>query len=89
MVFNCIKNDIRKLAHDAKGNYVLIKIIEIMRGEKFDFITEHILPDTLLLVLDEKGVCIINKILELTNNEHHVRIIAKVFNENLTDIIQH
>jgi hypothetical protein len=52
VIFNAIKNDIVQLAFHSKGNYVLILTIQMFKGQKFDFITDQLLPHISKLSLD-------------------------------------
>ena len=49
LLFNIIKNDIVNLAHHPKGNFVLLSTIQIVKGPMLDYITEHLIGNTLIV----------------------------------------
>ena len=80
LLFNIIKDDIVYMAYHPKGNFVLLSVLQIFKGSEFDYITEHLIGNNLIiniylyfdidhiinLSFDVNGVCIINKIVFLT-----------------------
>lgn len=87
VIFGAIKNDIVHLAFHPKGNYVLILAIQILRGNKFDFIAEKLLDHITKLSLDQFGICIVNKILQLVQKKELIENIVEILANNITEII--
>jgi len=52
VIFNAICKDVERLAFHHKGNYVLLTIIGIMRGELLSLIIEKMIPKFPQLMLD-------------------------------------
>lgn len=52
MIYNSICNDIERLAFHHKGNYVLLTIIGIMKGEILTLIIDKLLDKFPQLMLD-------------------------------------
>ena len=61
-----MKDIIDDLSFNKKGNYVLISILRILKGEQLDELSWRIIKDLKKHVYDSYGVCIINKVIEHT-----------------------
>lgn len=66
LIFNAICKDVERLAFHHKGNYALLSIIGIMRGELLSLIIEKLVPKFPQLMLDQLGICLVNKAIKLT-----------------------
>ena len=65
VIYNAISKDVERLAFHHKGNYVLLSIIGIMRGEILNMIIDKMLPKFPILMLDQLGICLVNKAMTL------------------------
>ena len=88
VIFEAVKNDIVNMAFHNKGNFVLIPIINIFKGEMLDQVVEQLLEYVIKLVTDQCGVCIVNAIIKNTTNKNHIQEIVNELATNITDIIQ-
>ena len=52
VIYNSISNNIERLAFHHKGNYVLLTIIGVMKGELLTLVIDKLLPKFALLMLD-------------------------------------
>ena len=52
IIYTAIENDIVNLAFHPKGNYVLILAIQILKGDKFDYIVGQLIEHFPKLSLD-------------------------------------
>ena len=68
VIFNAINKDVERLAFHHKGNYVLLTIIGIMRGEVLSMIIDKMLPKFPQLMVDQLGICLVNKAMTLTTD---------------------
>ena len=88
VIFQSIKQDIVLLAFHSKGNYVLTPIINLFKGEKFDYIVEELLDQVVKLSTDQYGVCILNQLSKLIINKKHIQRIVQALANNINEIIQ-
>ncbi len=68
LIFQSIKNDIETLAYDAKGNYVLISIMTLLKDDQscsayLNEIIERLFPEIPNLINDMMGICVVNKVI--------------------------
>ena len=49
LLFNIIKDDIVYMAYHPKGNFVLLSVLQIFKGSEFDYITEHLIGNNLII----------------------------------------
>lgn len=68
-VFHAIKGDIVNMAFHHKGNYVLLLTLQALRGEQLSYVIDHLLDQVYPLALDQYGICIVNKIIQLSEKE--------------------
>ena len=71
-IFNSIKGDIVKMAFHHKGNYVLLLTLQALRGEYLSFTIDQLLDHVYPLALDQYGICIVNKIIQLSDKEEQI-----------------
>ena len=68
LIFQSIKHDIETLAYDAKGNYVLISIMTLLKDDAscsayLNEIIERLFPEIPNLINDMMGICVVNKVI--------------------------
>ena len=88
IVYHSIKSDIKELAFHQKGNYVLISCLLILKPDHFKQVIEEIMEYFHELVMDQYGICIINKIIALASEQQHKERIIELLNENIIEIVQ-
>jgi len=65
IVYESIKPNIEVLSFHIKGNYVLISSLQVIKNENLNDIIDEIVKYFNSLVLDQYGICIINKVIQL------------------------
>jgi len=75
--FLAVRDDIETLATHQKGNYVLIALMSVYGNsqtslELLEKILERLLPEIPKLITDPLGICVVNKMIETAQKEHHV-----------------
>ena len=75
------------MAFHHKGNYVLLLTLQSLRGEQLSYTIEHLLDQVYPLALDQYGICIVNKIIQLAEKEDHISQIILTLAQNITEII--
>ena len=53
------------MAFHEKGNYVLILTLNAMRSDRFEYIINELMPHFYKLSIDQFGICIVNKMIQL------------------------
>ena len=66
IIFKAIQGDIVNLAFHEQGNYVLLLLIGMLQGAMLDYIVEQLIPYTYKLSSSSFGICILNKMIQLT-----------------------
>ena len=66
----------------------MILAIQTLKGEKFHFIVEELVDYLGKLALDQFGICIVNKIIQLGPKPEHIKKIVDMLSVNITEIIQ-
>lgn len=69
LIYNAICNDVERLAFHHKGNYVLLTILGIVRGEILTMIIDKMLPKFSHLMLDQLGICLANKAMTMATDK--------------------
>jgi hypothetical protein len=87
IVYASIEPCIKELAFHQKGNYVLISCLQILKPEDFDVVIVEIFELFHSLVLDQYGICIINKIIQLAQSQEHKLQIIKLLEESVIEIV--
>ena len=88
IVYESIKPNIEVLAFDVKGNYVLISSLQVLTQQHFNEIVEIIMGFFDQLVLDQYGICIINKVIQLVKLEEQKERIVGMLGANCIEIVQ-
>ena len=86
-IFKAIKDSIVHMAFHEKGNYVLILTLNSMQADRFNFIIEKLMPHFYKLALDQYGICIVNKMIQLASTKEHVTKIVDILTSNITEVI--
>ena len=88
VIVNAISKDVERLAFHHKGNYVLLTIIGIMRGEILSMIIDKMLAKFPQLMVDQLGICLVNKAMTLTTDQAQIDAIIKLLADHLVTTIQ-
>ena len=89
IIIDSIKNSIKDLCYDTYGTHVLEKIISCFEDEFIEFIFDYVEKNFLNLSSHINGICIVKKILSLTNKIDIHNKLKKIIIENSIDLIQH
>ncbi len=89
IIIDSIKNSIQVLCYDTYGTHVLEKIISCFEEEFTEFIFNYVEKNFLNLSSHINGICIVKKILSLTNKKDIHNRLKKIIIENSIDLIQH
>jgi Pumilio-family RNA binding repeat len=88
IIFKAIQGDIVNLAFHEQGNYVLLLLIGMLHGAMLDYIVEQLIDYIMKLYNSAFGICILNKMIQLTPNMEHKARIVDILAKNITEIIQ-
>lgn len=87
VILNSIERDIERLAFHHKGNYVLLTIIGIMRGEILTMIVDRMLPKFPHLMLDQLGICLVNKAIMLVTDQAQIKQVIQILADHIVPTI--
>ena len=89
IIINSIKDYLIELCYDNFGTHILEKIIICFESEYTNFIFDFVIKNFILLSYHINGICIVKKIMSLTNKkEYHLKI-QKIIYDNSINLIQH
>lgn len=60
------------MAFHNKGNYVLLLTLKAFEGEHLNYCIDKLLNHLYPLSLDQFGICIVNKIIQVAKKEEHI-----------------
>ena len=89
IIIDSIKNSIKDLCYDTYGTHVLEKIISCFEDEFIEFIFDFVEINFLNLSNHINGICLVKKILSLTNKKDIHNKLKKIIIDNSFDLIQH
>ncbi len=76
---------VEHLSFHHKGNYVLLALLPVFKGtgELLTQIIEMMIPKFSQLVLDQHGICLVNKAITLITEQRQAAVVVSILAENI------